>query len=333
MICRMEFAAQKRRHMGITPHKNPVQKTARTDCGQTLNRQTLAFRAHPAYMPNKLRSHVKLGNRPDGYTVMTRTRRDRLAAFADFRLGNTQPQPQQPEHAPEPDAEPEIAQVPSENAASQSTQTPDNPTPEPQPPKAQAEADKDVENDRPQDIADHAEPEHAEHDTPPGQPTQNQLTTRQLRTKYRRWFLSENDRNLVLTKLLVAANVTSERELPAFFKVSCPMPAMIGIDEAFRQRYRLDGDDSAREQALNDALRYYCRRMAYISAIIHERDRYDLDLNPVEPLIEEDRASARMTYDAFVEKLKERKRKARQTSGRDKTASEDSGTADDRQDT
>ena len=264
---------------------------------------------------------------------MTRTRRDRLAAFADFRLGNTQPQPQQPEHAPDPDAEPGIARVPSENADSQSTQPLDNPPPKPQPPKAQAEADKDVEDDRPQDIADHAEPEHAKYDTQPGQPTQNQLTTRQLRTKYRRWFLSEKDRHLVLTKLLVAANVTSERELPAFFKVSYPMPAMIGIDEAFRQRYRLDGDDPAREQALNDALRYYCRRMAYISALIHEQDRHDLDLNPVEPLTDEDRASARMSYDGFFEKLKEHKRKARQPSGRDKTASEDSGTADDRQDT
>ena len=240
---------------------------------------------------------------------MTRTRRGHLAAFADFRLGTTQPK--QP---PDPEPAPCIAKAPPENTDSQSAGKLENPPAQPHPPQ-QASADKDVQYDGPRDCA--------ARDKQPCQPAANdQKSQRNKKKHYKRWFLSPIDRRKTYANLVVAAAVTSDRDLPAFFKVSYPMPAMIGIDEEFRQRYGIDGSDPVREQALQEAMRFYFNRMAYISALFHETHRYDLDLNPVEPITENEREFARIRCDSFIDKLRERKRQARESGDRDSTARE-----------
>ena len=263
-------------------------------------------------MQSKIGSHANLN---DGYTAMTRTRRGHLAAFADFRLGTTQPK--QP---PDPEPAPCIPKAPPENTDSQSAGKPENPPAQPHPPQ-QASADKDVQDDRPRDCVAHTD--HDYHDKQPCQPAANDQKSQGNKKKhYKRWFLSPIDRRKTLANLVVAAAVTSERDLPAFFKVSYPMPAMIGIDEEFRQRYGINGSDPVREQALQDAMRFYFNRMAYISALLLEPHRHDLDLNPVEAITENEREFARIRCESFIDKLRESKRQARESGDRDSAARE-----------
>ena len=230
---------------------------------------------------------------------MTRARRERLAAFAGFRLETHTPPP--PKSAP-PEPEPEektaaaaecgpVAKDEAEDGGAAGAGD------------GGAATGKDAQSGTV-----------AEHPAGTGRPAQDghkpQKKARgatQRRPPVRR-ILLPHARRKVFGHLLVAAGVDREDELPAFFTAERPMPGKVGIRRDFMERYNIGGKDSKRKQALSAAVAYFFNSLAYFDAVIAEQHRCDLDLNPVEPVSDDDRQYARTRRSAILETIRERRK-------------------------